>query len=186
MITEELDYSTITPDGKTISFKVIGFKKKEELIRNHDGKNLPPDKLDFFRRKAYLLNDGRVIYEYDQKRFSYLIPDTAQYKLMLKGEKYWTAGFAVDIRTKELYPSYDLNNDAAKDYLNKQIEVLNKYPIVDGYIAYLQPDSSVAFLRRRAPHLDMYEGYWYPSLKVFDHEYRFLNSDRYLPDTDKL
>jgi hypothetical protein len=96
------------------------------------------------------------------------------------------AGFAVDLKTKELYPSYDLNVGAAKEYLNKQIQVLNKYPIIDGYVAYLQPDSSVAFLRRRAVHLDDYEGYWYPSLKVFEHEYRFMASDKYSPDTDKL
>ena len=64
-------------------------------------------------------------------------------------------------------------------FFQKKVKQLKKYPLFDGYSTYLMPDGSIAYLRHRIEKL--YDGYWYPSLKDFEHEYYFLTTNKYFP-----
>lgn len=174
-------YSVKTPDNTFIKFEYLSYKEGKLLLNDEACyMSLAEDQLDFFKRKAYLLKDNKILYEIFQNKSFYLFKDIHEYQKMLRGEKYYNTSVILDTQNKKLYSTFYLNPEAAYGYFKIKIKQLDKYPIFDGYCTYLMPDGSIAYLRHRINKL--YDGYWYPSLQVFEHEYYLLTSDKYSPD----
>jgi len=172
-------YSIKTPDNTLIQFEYFSYKEGKTLLKKGHYQPLPEEQLDFFKRNAYLLSDKKILYEISQSQYYYLLENIEEYRKMIRGEKYYNSSIIVDNTNKEVYSTFYLNPEVGYKYFLNKIKILEKYPVFDGYHTYLMPDSSIAYLRHRFSNL--YDGYWYPSLKVFEHEYHLLTSNKYCP-----
>jgi hypothetical protein len=172
-------FSVKTPDNTSIRFEYLSENEGRAMLKEGFYKTLPSDQLDFFKRKAYVLSNNQILYELLGKCY-YLLNNISDYLKMLRGNKYYNASIIVDNRNKELYSTFYLNPQSGYEYFQKKVKQLEKYPVLEGYHTYLMPDGSIAYLRHRVNNL--YDGYWYPTLKVFEHEYYLLTSNKYSPN----
>ncbi|MBS1745532.1 MAG: hypothetical protein JST21_05130 [Bacteroidetes bacterium] len=176
-----------TPDDTIISLTYVNHKAAKELLSSNNYTVLPEDKLDFFKRNAYLLKDGKVLYEIEVNKYYLLVDDMSNYLRMLKGNNYYESGIFINPQSQEIYSSFNLLSRNAKNFYDKKVKLLDKYPVFDGYHTYLMPDSSIAYLRERVyggKSFGIYDGYWYPSIKDFEYYYYFLTTDKYAPDPE--
>jgi len=178
-------YTVKTPDSTFFSFHYLEKKEVKEFLQKNAGSYspLPDTQLDFQQHPAYLCTDGKVIHlDDDFSGTAFLFNSINDYLRRLRGDHYYDV--SIIINNGLVYTSFWLNPASGIEFFNKKGKVLDKYPAVDGFAAYLMPDNAVIFIRHRIN--DIYDGHWYPSIQDFEDWYYATTSDSYKPPKNVL
>lgn len=167
-IVHEKKIEIKTPDKAVLGFSLFEKNEVNQIISLY---NLVIAEHD------YQVNNGHTIYSSkDYTTFLVLKPDSsaflfrtpADFKKYKSGITYWHTSLLED--SGNIYVSFNLRPDKAYNFLVDGYVELNNYKPFEGYKAYQLPTKEVLFIRVRTKNI--YDGYWFPTLRDFDYAYR--------------
>lgn len=172
-IEELREYNILTPDKDTITFFKVPFSSVASILNKY--RHIEKDiKYGFFKKKLFELNNGMLLFEKTSDQSYYLLfPSNEEFEKFISGDFYWNVSIHFD-QHDNLFSSFSLNPDKSNSFIKVSISSDTSYVKEDANppVLYFMADGGCCYLTHRIN--DLYDGYWYSSLKNFEYFYQYV------------
>lgn len=161
-----------TPDNNSFEVKVVSKIDANIIEKEKSTIKLDSALLEVNNRRAFLLENGEVLYRQYNNGSGLLFKTIYEYKIAIRGESYFDTNFQL-AKDGKLYVGFMLRPLQTNSFKGKILREINEYQRYEGWTFFLLDDSSVLMTRDRTGILS--DGYWFESLSNFDHFYFILS-----------
>ena len=120
----QLNYHNMTiknPDGKSITFAVVDFEERNQVMKTEAIKLYKIDRNFIFNNEIHHLKNGDYLFLYTSNAYAFRFTSQEEVDLFTNNKNHFTCNVYIDMKANRFYYRFDLHNDKSLEKMKQVV-----------------------------------------------------------------